>query len=520
MNDSTSKESKANSIKEKFFAQKRAIEQLKARVTELEALLAGPPVAEVSIQSNFLLDQNILKLHFPVANKNAAENENIETQKNKNSIYDELIPSFSIEPEAQLKRDKIKELQILTTSLQEQLNNTVNMTEETGIKMKNENENYQKKISQLEGSNSGLQKEIDRLTASQIDYQSEIRKLKADISEKQNNIERLQKSHQQLTKNSTDIFALNKEKEELQQLLSQITTQKNKIEEQYNLAIQKNGQIETEKVQLELKLRKEIAEIRNQLQSSVEKEKAANQKNASNDQATKKAFQKIADCEATINSLQESNTKLTKENVKIMTELNQATVKIRELSLHNDNQSTLINQINSLRKENTSLRDVKIKLEQRCSDAEKRAEILSSDLQRMTESITSSLNGESVDDITFRMKAMQNELRSSKNEIADLKQKLQLSQSSTLKSEVNDLTKKNDEMSQSVSYYESKIDYVKQVVKQLLTAPFSQRQSIIELLVQILNYNAEDKDAIMKASAASSGKSLSSRFLYAFEPWV
>ena len=203
-----------------------------------------------------------------------------------------------------------------------------------------------------------------------------------------------------------------------------------------------------------------------------------------------------------------------------MTELNQATVKIRELSLHNDNQSTLINQINSLRKENTSLRDVKIKLEQRCSDAEKRAEILSSDLQRMTESITSSLNGESVDDITFRMKAMQNELRSSKNEIADLKQKLQLSQSSTLKSEVNDLTKKNDEMSQSVSYYESKIDYVKQVVKQLLTAPFSQRQSIIELLVQILNYNAEDKDAIMKASAASSGKSLSSRFLYAFEPWV
>ena len=157
-----------------------------------------------------------------------------------------------------------------------------------------------------------MQKEVDRLTASQLDYQSEIRKLKADISEKQSNIERLQNTHRQLTKESTDFFALSKEKDDLQQLLTQVTTQKNKIEDQYNLAIQKNSQIETEKVQLELKLRKEITDIGNKLHDSIEKEKIANQKILSNDQATKKAFQRIADCESTINSLQESNTNLTK----------------------------------------------------------------------------------------------------------------------------------------------------------------------------------------------------------------
>lgn len=517
MSDTGSKESRANTIKEKFFAQKRAIEQLKARVAELETLLAGPPVAEASVQSNFLLDQKILKLHFPIASKNNTGDESAEQQ---NNIYDKLIASFSIEPEAQLKRDKIKELQMLTASLQEQLDNTLNMSQESDQKMKNENESYKKKISQLEGSNSGLQKEVDRLTASQLDYQSEIRKLKADINEKQSNIERLQNTHRQLTKESTDFFALSKEKDDLQQLLTQITTQKNKIEDQYNLAIQKNSQIETEKVQLELKLRKEITDIGNKLHDSIEKEKIANQKILSNEQATKKAFQRIADCESTINSLQESNTKLTKENVKIMTELNQSTVKIRELSLPNENLSNLTNQLNSLRKENSTLRDSKIKLEQRCSDAEKRAEVLSSDLQRMTESITSSLNGESVEDIAFRMNSLQNELRSSQKEISELKSKLQSAQSSTLKSEVDDLAKKNDQMNQSVSFYEQKIDYIKQVVKQLLTAPFSQRQSIIQLLVEILNYNAEDKEAIMKASESSSGKSLTSRFLYAFEPWV
>ena len=191
------------------------------------------------------------------------------------------------------------------------------MSEEADQKMKNENESYKKKISQLEGSNSGLQKEVDRLTASQLDYQSEIRKLKADIAEKQNSIEQLQNTHRQLTKESTEFFAISKEKEEHQQLLAQITAQKNKIEDQYNLAIQKNSQIETEKVQIELKLRKEIADIGNKLHDSIEKEKIANQKILSNDQATKKVFQKIADYESTINSLQESNTKLTKENIKI-----------------------------------------------------------------------------------------------------------------------------------------------------------------------------------------------------------
>lgn len=515
MSDTTTKESKANSIKEKFFAQKRAIEQYKARVAELETLLAGPPVAEASIQSNYLLDQKILKFHFPATNKNKSEDQSTE---NQNNIYDKSIESFSIEPEAQLKRDKIKELQILTSSLQEQLSNTVNMNEKAGQQMKNENENYQKKISQLEGSNSGLQKEVDRLTASQLDYQSEIRKLKADISEKQSSIERLQNSHKQLTKESTDFLALNKEKEELQQLLNQITLQKSKIEDQYNLAIQKNNQIETEKVQLELKLRKEIADIGNKLHDSVEKEKIANSKIQSNDQATKKAFQKIADCESTINSLQESNTRLTKENVKIMTELNQATVKIRELSLPNENLNSLKAQLNNLRKENTNLKETKLKLEQRCSDSEKRAEVLSSDLQRMTESLTTSLNGESVDDIAFRLSSMSDELRSSQKEVSELKSKLSSMQSNHLKSEIDELTKKNQQLDQSVSFYEQKIDYVKQVVKQLLTAPSSQKQSIVDLLVEILNYNNEEKEAIMKACESSSfNKSLASRFL---SSWV
>ncbi|OHT08897.1 hypothetical protein TRFO_22381 [Tritrichomonas foetus] len=485
--------SKANSIKEKFMAQKRAIEQYKARITELEALLVGPTVAEISIQSNCLIDQNILSLSHSPNNSN-----------------------FTISPDQLLAGEKIKELEILTSSLQDNIRKVTIQNEENIANVKKELDNSQKKCNQLESTNSSLQKEIDRLTASQTDFQSEIRKLKADVSEKQNNIERLQNSQRRLTRENSDIDSLQRERDELQKLLNESNKARIKNEDQINSLIQRNSKIEAEKAQSERKLRNELAELGKKLAQSVEKEKVAGNKINSSDNATKRAFQRIAECESMISSLQASNTKLTQENVKLMTELSQTNVKMHELSLPGENVQSLKNQVSSLKKEIISLRENLSKSEAKYIASEKRAEMLSSDLQRMSESVSKSFGSESVEDAVASMKTLKNELRNSQKETSELR--AQLSQANIIKAESSELVKKNAELQHSIDFIESRVGYVKQVVKQLLTSPYNQRQKIIELLVDILEYGAEEKATILKAS--SQGKDLSSRLLYAFEPWV
>jgi hypothetical protein len=112
--------------------------------------------------------------------------------------------------------------------------------------------------------------------------------------------------------------------------------------------------------------------------------------------------------------------------------------------------------------------------------------------------------------------ALQNATRQTRKENGELP--AQVGQLKALTFEAADAGRRLADLQQSADFVESKMAYLKQVVMQLLTAPFSQRQKIADLLIDLMSFSAQEKEMIMKSP--SSGQDLSSRLLYVFGPFV
>lgn len=479
-----------NTLKEKFIAQKKAIETLQARVSELEALLAGPQVGEKEVQTLYLNELGILSV-------NQSE-------------------TVQIVPDVLLAGDKIKELELLTKNLQDELRKS-NQSENTEIdKYKIQMEQLLKTNSQQDAALINYQREVDRLSSQQVEQLADIRKLHADINEKNNTIEKLQNSQKKLFRDNSDYESVLKEKNELLDVIDVSRKARKDAEEKARILEQNNTTINNEKLKIESSLRKEISLLQDKLDQYTEREKSLLSKISSAESSSQRTHQRISESESMISSLQADNSQLTKENVKLATELNQALIKIRDLSQPKDNSKALKEQLANAKKENQIYKDTISQLESKISQHERNNDMLSNKLQYINDSINNGFGTSTFDDAIAKFSDYKIKAKQVQKENSDLR--IQLAQTKSLRFDLASANKKVADLQQSIDYHEARMTYLKQIVMQLLTSPFSQRAKIADILIDFMSFNAEERETIMKSPA--NGKDLSSRLLYAFEPWV
>ena len=483
-------QTKKNSIKEKFILQKQTIEKQSQRIAELEKMLIPPAVAEISTQFNYE-----------------------EPKKQLSFSSNECI---SEPPDALMPLDKVKELERITSQLQEELRNCRSENENSSASFKKEKNNLTKKIAQMESANAALHKEIEKLTGIQLQLQAEVRKLNADLTERQSILERLQDSQRKLTRENADLDQAQQMHENLLDQINELKKEKAKSEEELSKFKIKCNNQEKQLAQSESKFRTELASLSDKVAQSRTKDKENEEKLKSAEASTKRYYQKVAELESMLNSLQTKNEELTSSNVQLITELNTIKQKASESQAPTQELKQLKSQIATLRREEQTAKEKQKLCEQRAETAERKADALSKDLKKMTETLGNSIGGSSVDEAITKMNEMKVELKQSQKECSDLK--IQIAHTKNLKGEIQESSKRTASLQQNLDFMQARIDYIKQVVMQLLTSPFSQRKKVTEVLVDLLSYTAQEKETILN-SPANSG-AITSRLLYAFEPFV
>ena len=484
-------DAKKNAIKEKFILQKQTIEKQAARISELERMLIPPTVKEIATQYNYEEPKKILSF-----------------------VQNDII---SIQPDPLMPIDKVKELESITSQLQEELRQSHTENENLQTAKQKEINSLTKKISQLESSNSSLNKEIEQHTEAQVHYKAEIAKLNADLIEKQATLKRLQDNQRKLTLENADLDQAQQLQTSLSHQIEELKQEKNTLETE--LSKMKQKLLDQQKIhkQTEDKLKSELSLLSEKISQLNNRGKEAEEKIQSSETNTRRSYQKIAELESTIDSLQTRNEELTNTTVKLMKEMQQMKQKESESNTSSQELNTLKKQILNLRKEDQRTKEKYKSLEQRAEIAERKAESLSKDLKKMTETLSNTMAGTaSVDEAVTKMNEMKSELRLNQKECSDLK--IQLAHTKSLKNDIQESNKKLANLQRNIDVMQAKIDYIKQVVIQLLTAPFSQRQRVIDVLVDLLAFSSKEKE--MVNSSLANGTSITSRILYAFDPFV
>jgi chromosome segregation ATPase len=476
------------SPREVLQSQKRQIDQLKAQITDLQRALVGPDVTEIGVDPNRDFDFCCVTATDPI----------------------------SIAPETLLASDKIGELERLTGELQEELRKSLLTADSQATDHKKEIEGLQVVNGQLKGENDELHKEIDRLAAAQVELQSEVRSLKADISEKKAEIDKLTISKKKLVNEQSDIEGLRREKGELLAQLEEARKARTRSDEQLAGLYQRMSREDGERGQIESNLRKEVTELTAKLNSASEKEKMNGAKLSAVEASLARSEQQVRDCQTRISSLETKNAQVRKENIEVTEKLTNALTELRRLSGPNEEVQTVRGQLAALRKQHQTLVEKSAALENRAIEAEKKAGSLATELERVGQTLSASFDSSRAEQAAALYSELQSTARQLRKENNELK--MQIGQLKAYRFEAAEANKKFAEAQQSVDFLEARMAYLKQVIMQLLTAPFSQRQKIAGVLVELMSFTAREKEMIMKSPA--SGEDLSARLLYAFGSYV
>jgi uncharacterized small protein (DUF1192 family) len=173
-------------------------------------------------------------------------------------------------------------------------------------------------------------------------------------------------------------------------------------------------------------------------------------------------------------------------------------------------------QLANLRKQHQALVEKTRPLEAEVSEKDKRIGLLRAEIEKFAGSFSKAFQCSSVEEATEKFLDLTNSLRQAQKESNELR--MQIGQLRSLKLEVQESNKKIADLQHNVDFVEARMAYLKQVVMQLVTAPFAQRQKIVAILLDLLSFSAQEKEAILQSP--SNGADLSSRLLYAFSPFV
>jgi hypothetical protein len=141
---------------------------------------------------------------------------------------------------------------------------------------------------------------------------------------------------------------------------------------------------------------------------------------------------------------------------------------------------------------------------------------LAEELEKVGSSLKECFECSSIAQATEKYLELHNMTRQAQKENTELR--MQVGQLKSLRFEVAESGRRIADLRQTVDVVESRMVYLKQVVMQLLTAPFSQRQKIADLLIDLMSFSQQEKEAIMRSP--SGGQDLPSRLRYAFGPFA
>jgi chromosome segregation ATPase len=209
------------------------------------------------------------------------------------------------------------------------------------------------------------------------------------------------------------------------------------------------------------------------------------------------------------------NAQLRKENSELVDKLATAETELR-ISARSEEMERIKNQNNSLRKQNQALSEKIGELEAKLIQVESKNGQLVQSIEKYEGNLLRFFACSSIVEVSRKYNGVLEDLRQSQKESSDLR--MQGTQMRGLKLESADLQRKVGDLQHNLDFMEARITYIKQVVMQLFTAPFSQRGKVVDVLVDLMSFSPQEKDAILKSPA--NGKDLSSRLLYAFEPFV